>query len=260
MKIRILLSTCLLALAACEPSVTDNSGNAQQLPETEGVADVTSTSETSCADDGERFEVSGVCKGRAINYIDYPASDQELDFFNTMTGEACRWELMETRFAMDALLYQGVVCGDNRASLEFAGGARSAHLYLASSPFGPDMGDFENPVAWVISSDPADPTANILVWTREGMDDPEAAARCVVRKIEGEEGMPGDAYVVDVTDDVIATLDQDMPRAECGPFGFNGDELSYWRILGDQAFFFSLGQEPNGLSASSLTLLPPKSE
>lgn len=240
----------MIFIAACSPQTETQP--AETIAETEVSAPAVDAS--TCPDEGPRLPLSGVCKGRAVNYMDYPASFDELDYYNQMTGQDCHWEVMEAQFATDVLLYQGVVCGENAASLEFAGGARASNLYLASSPFGPDMGDFDHPFAWVISSDPADPTANLQFWTREAMDDPENAAKCSVQSAPEHYGYPGDAYIVDIAEADRPPV-EDGPYALCGPFGLDGDSASYWRVFADFSWFFQLGQEPVGIAPGSLTLI-----
>ena len=252
--ISLLLVTACSNASKPDPSKAPDA-DTPTVAETPKVSDTTST----CPDDGPRFEISGKCKGRAINYIDEPASDSELDFYNQATGETCRWELMETAFATDALLYQGVVCGANKASLELAVGAQSSNLFLVTSPFGADMNGSETPVAIIFSADPENPTANIEYRTREAIEDPEMKDACTVFPAPADAGHPQGSYFVDVPEDMRPPVD-DGPYALCGPYGFNGDETSYWMARDGFSWFIQLGQEPVGVAPGSFKLITPEAK
>jgi hypothetical protein len=84
-----------------------------ETDKTEVKANLSDTDNKSCPDDGPRFEITGLCMGRITNFMDKPETD--VSFYEQMTGEACRWEVMETPFATDVLIYQGVVCGQIKA-------------------------------------------------------------------------------------------------------------------------------------------------
>ncbi len=254
MKIPFLLPVAALTLiASCGNEPTEP---APAVSEVQGEEQATAqdTSVSQCADEGDVLELSGICEGRAINFIDEPVIDEELEFYNDMTGETCAWEVMEIPFATDILLYQGVVCGENKASLEFSAGAQAAHIYLASSPYGPDMGDLDTPIVKVFSVNPDDVFANIQFRAREAMEDKDAAEECTVVQA-GIPGWPTGALVVDDPAEADAHDPNDGPRAACGPYGLNQDETNFWLIRDGFSWFFQLGQEPIGIAPGSFTLL-----
>lgn len=224
---------------------------------TEVKTNLSETDDKSCPDDGPRFEISGLCMGRITNFMDKPETD--VSFYEQMTDESCRWEVMETQFATDVLIYQGVACGQNKATLAFSSGAQAAHLHLATSPFGPDMGEPDHPLITIFSSDPENPTANLLFRTREAMEDKQAALVCEAFSTQENYGYPSDSYVVDVADALKPPL-EDGPYALCGPYGFNGDERTFWRVFAGFSWFFAMGQEPVGIAEGSLMLFTKKSE
>ncbi|MAK60017.1 MAG: hypothetical protein CMK09_03465 [Ponticaulis sp.] len=209
-----------------------------------------------CADEGPVFPITGKCVGRAINFIDGPAMPDHPDmaYFEQMTGDTCEWKLMEMAFATDALFYQGIVCGDRETTLEFAGGAQSAEISLASSAYRAETGFSETPLVRVFSADPEDRFANVLFRAREAMEDPDAASECSVVGPDVP-GWPEDALVVDNPVEAEAYDPADGPRSACGPLGLNQGETNFWRVFGGFSWFFMLGQEPVGIAPGSFTLM-----
>jgi hypothetical protein len=48
-------------------------------------------------------------------------------------------------------------------------------------------------------------------------------------------------------------------RTACGPFGLDQDSQRFWRIIGDRAWFFDLGQDDAPIDPGSLTIYHPQS-
>ena len=211
---------------------------------------------SACADDGPVFPITGKCVGRAINFIENPAmpDDYDIEFFNQMTDrDDCHWELMEMPFATDALFYQGMVCGDNKSTLDFAGGAQASEIILASSAYG-DVGGLDYPLVTVYGVNPDDVFSNILFRAREQMEDKTAAEACDVVQA-GIPGWPQGALVVDNPAEADAHDPNDGPRSACGPYGLNQDSENFWLIFGGFSWFFQMGQEPVGIAPESFTLM-----
>ena len=245
-----LMASGLLLVSACSTS-NEEPPVESSTPTTEATTDI------GCPDEGPRFPISGKCVGRAINFIDQPATHEHPDiaYFEQMTGDSCEWKLMEMPFATDVLFYQGMVCGDRETRLEFAGGAQSAEIYLASSAYRAEVGDImDTPIVRVFSADPDDRFANVLFRAQDAMDNPEEASGCVVVGSDVP-GWPDDAMVVDNPVEADAQDPADGPRAACGPFGLNQGETNFWRVFGGFSWWFELGQEPVGIAPGSFTLL-----
>lgn len=239
-------------LTACSPE-SENPAKAFDQPAEAPVSEpTTEVADSTCADDGPRFPISGLCVGRSVNYLDTPVSDTT-GLAELAGATECAWQMMEVPIATDILLYQGLVCDDQASTLEFAGGAQSANLYLASSAFGVG-GDLETPLVTIITSDPEAPNANLERWTRAAMDAPTESEQCSARPA-GVDGWPEGALVVDIPEEAAALEQDDGPRFACGPFGLNQDSENYWRVFDGYAWFFSMGQEPNGIAPASFTLL-----
>lgn len=203
-----------------------------------------------CPGDGGRLPITGICAGRAVNYL------------NTAGGkppeapEGCEWVVQETRFADSVLLYRATKCGRKTTRLAFAGGAGMAELSYDAAAYG----DAENALKGqvlvrVASMDPADKTANVLWTARGSIDDPAEKAACRVRNA-GIDGWPDDALVVDnLSASEAAAIANEGPRTACGPFGLDEDSSTFWRVFQEQSWFFQLGQDAWQIDPGSFTLL-----
>ncbi len=202
----------------------------------------------SCPDDGARLPITGLCAGRAANYL------------NMVEGtlpdgpEGCSWTVQETEMpAGEVLLYMALQCGDKATKLTFEGGAQLAELkYETSAQLGDELKG--QTLIKIASADPAAPTANVLSVARAAMEDQAEAAKCEVRPA-GIEGWPADALVVDVSAAEAAKAPKDEPRAACGPFGLNEDSQAYWRVFQGFSWYFELGQDNAEIDPRSLTLM-----
>jgi hypothetical protein len=193
---------------------------------------------TACPDDGARLPVTGLCAGRAVNYLNIVEYERYLP-------EGCEWVVEETPFATDVLLYRAAKCAGQVTKLEFAGGAHMAQLTAT--------GGISHTIS-VVPADMADPNAAVLATALPSIEDAAERARCKVRK--APDFGPPDALVVDdVTPEDAAQPEEDGPRSACGPYGYNGDEASYWRVFQGYAWFFQMGQEGAYVDPGSFTLM-----
>lgn len=202
-----------------------------------------------CADDGDRLPITGLCAGRAVNYLNIA------DGTPPEPQEGCEWVVQETPFATEVLLYRALKCGEKTTKLAFAGGAGLAELSYDTAAYGDADAALKGLVlVRVGGSDSSDRTAALPATARAAIENPAEKAECAVRNA-GIDGWPEDALVVDVSPAQAARAAPDEPRAACGPFGFNGDEASYWRVFQGHSWFFQLGQDALQIDPGSFTLM-----
>ncbi len=203
-----------------------------------------------CPDDGPRLPLSGVCIARGENYVEFddgPRPESE---------DGCEWVLNEVGMIDQVLLYMGYQCGDKGTKLEFSAGAEAAELSLVSQARGGvgDLPEDSRPVlARVYINDGADKQAGVLARVRDAIDDPAESKRCAIRPAKIE-GWPSDALVVE--DPTVVQPKDEIGEGSCGPFGMSPDAAVYWRIVGDYAFFFDLGQDVVDIDPGSFTIVP----
>ncbi len=202
--------------------------------------------EGSCADDGDKLKLTGLCKGRAVNIINMEASA------SPEAPDGCEWQVMETQMpAGEVLLYRGLVCGDKSAKLALAGGANRAELQMTDSAM---QGKLEAPwtIAYLYTAE-GDPAKAITMRAREVIEDPVEAAKCNARPA-GIEGWPSDAMVVD-TDPKGSNTEDGSPVAVCGDLGYFDEGYRFWRAAQGYAMFFDFGQDLAEIDPASLTIV-----
>ena len=232
------LSFLALGLAGCDREAAPSAAEGE-----------TSVAEAACPDDGARFPITGVCEGRAVNYLrqDTPPRDPPGDQF----GPDCSWVTAETGFGPEqAVLYRALRCGETTTTLEFGGGSHSAALTIASSAIGGTPG-VQVVQVFPLSSD-MPPEATILAQATDLSA--EEQAKCGVLPT-GVSGWPADSLWITYGPEDAAALPTDQPNAVCGALGRNDNESNYWMVFGGYAWFFTLGQEELGVDAGSLTLM-----
>lgn len=230
-------------LAAC-------GGQTPQL-ETAAAPDAPSASPEAapCPDDGPRLPITGICAGRAINYV-----DPEIGLM-TETPDGCAWGFTETPMPGDneAIVHRVLTCKGVTTTFEFSAGAHSASLsYTRSALFGEPVAG-EDPIepVRIFISDPADPQKVIRDLVENA---PEAErAKCSVQPTNLQ-GWPKDSLALQFSAAERAKLSQDEPITMCGPFGRDEDSAAYWRIFGGYAWFFSLGQDIPDIDPGSFML------
>jgi hypothetical protein len=201
-----------------------------------------------CADDGDRLPLSGLCQARGVNYVDFAEGPRpEAD-------AGCDWVLSEVQMIDQVLLYMGQKCGDKTTKLEFSAGAKSAEITLTSSPKAGVLPDGEGMlVARVFTTDGADAKAAVLSRVREAIEDQAESARCVV-KTPMRAGWPADAMVVE--DPKVIQPKDEVGDSSCGTYGNSPDSSAFWRVIGDYAVHFDLGQDVWEIDPGSFTIVP----
>ncbi len=223
-----------------------SSGKAETEADASVGAGASPTVASSCADDGERLPLTGICAGRAVAYLNMDSSA------SPEAPDGCEWKVMETQFVEDVLLYRGLKCDAGETQLEFAGGAGRAELSLVSSAF---LGKIDEPPVYVqVYVAEGTPLAAVTARARASIEDRAEAKGCFARKA-GIDVWPSDALVVDIAPEKAAKLAADGPRTACGPLGLNEDEASYWRVMQGYAWFFQLGQDATEIDPGSFTLM-----
>lgn len=204
----------------------------------------------SCPDGGERLPETGICQEQAAQYLrveQAPSRD--------LLPEGCEWRINETPFADQYLLYYAAHCNDKTSQLEYAGGAHFAELTLTWSALADAA--IDNKLAMVGSAEADDPYKNILFYAREAMDNPTEAEKCQVRPLTYRDGWstPG-ALTVDVSPAEAAKAPADEPRTACGPYGYDADNPSHWRVMYGFSWFFTPTQDAHqDINLDSLTLI-----
>ena len=215
---------------------------AKDAPSGDTVADASAP----CADDGARLPLTGLCAGRAVNYLAMDASA------SPEPAEGCEWKVMETPMVDDVLLYRGLKCEAGETRLEFAGGAERAELQLVNSAF---LGKIDEPPSYVyVYTLDGDPRQGVTQRARQAMDNEAEAANCTAR-LAGIEGWPSDALVVDIPAAQAARAPTGEIRTACGPLGLNEGETSYWRAAQGYGWFFQIGQDAFEIDPGSFTLM-----
>ncbi|WP_109807332.1 hypothetical protein [Sphingosinithalassobacter portus] len=236
-----------LALGACsDPS--SNAGFQNSAAEQDQTASRTAAAAQPCADNGRRLPITGICADAAVRYLNSAGGSAD-------APDGCAWVVQESAFADDALLYRALQCRSKLTRLTFSPAAHLAELSYQSAAWR----DPEDMLAGQVLVRIAPMTASgaddaILEIARPAMTDPADRALCRVRKA-GIDVWPDDALVVDVPPDQAAAMPDDMPRSSCGPFGYSGDEASFWRVFQGYLWFFQLGQDFAQVDPGSFTLM-----
>lgn len=192
------------------------------------------TEGSDCPDDGPRLPGTGICQGRAINYLENISTDIPL-----LSG--CDWVVNEAALpGGDYLLYRAAQCGTLTTTLAFWGDATSANLVITKSAT--SKGEPGGNVARVFALTHASPQEDILKHALKELHDPADADKCYVRKPRPESGFPRGAYLVDYTPEFREKLPESEANWVCGNFGLNDDNLTFWRVFGGSAWFFDMGQ------------------
>lgn len=235
-------AAAILALEECYQVVSSNRLQKISAPQTEV---------SSCPDDGPRMPLSGICRGRAANYLSLAGGAKPL----LMDG--CEWVVNETPLpGGDYLFYLASKCGKYLTQLEFSIGARFAEVNILHSAM--NQGEPGGKIITVGTVDENDLHKNILHYAQNAMPDKLKAIKCRVVNANSE-GWPSDALVVDVSQEEAANAPQGEPRHSCGPFGVDQENTTYWRVFGGFSWFFNLGQDAYlDIDPGSLTIVPSR--
>lgn len=220
-----------LALAGCKDA-----------PREEAEAPVRPAAAEACADDGPRLALTGLCEGRAVNYLNMDASA------SPPATDGCEWKVMETQMPDGVLLYRGLKCDAGETKLAFSGGAGRGELKLVSSAY---LGKIDEPPAYVLVYPvEGDARQGVTERTRQAIGDAAEAARCSARPVKGK-GWPSDALVVDV----LGGETQPGPRSACGDLGVNDELAAFWRVSQGYGWYFQMGQADMEIDPGSFTLM-----
>ncbi|MBI1339307.1 hypothetical protein GC169_03725 [bacterium] len=243
MRVKTLAAAAAMMVfaAACEPG-----GGAEGPAPSQASAAQADAIESACPDDGPRLAETRLCQRSAAAMIEHAEGAGEIEY-----GDGCTSVMNETLMAGDeALIYGAAKCGDVVTTLDFAGGAHSASINYVRSAFGGDAVKGAE-VIRVFGTDP-DPQG-ALKEVLAGLPEAERAD-CEIRPA-GMDGWPADALVIAPTAAARAKHPADEPVALCGPWGFDEDATSFWRITQGYAWFFQLGQDMPDFDAASVTLI-----
>lgn len=187
-----------------------------------------------CPDDGPRLAGSGACRGRAVNYLNI------VDGVAPDLMDGCEWVVNETLMpGGDYLFYLAASCGPVVSQLEFVADAKFAELGVARSAM--NGGKPGGKIVLVGPAGGEDPYKDILLLAQDAMADKAVAARCIVRP--ALEPSIADELVVDFNLAETEKNTGDGPRYPCGPFGYDDEEWTFWRVFGGYAWFFDFGQD-----------------
>lgn len=242
------LSGCSESSRAFDEAPGNQVQNAQLLSADPKEGD--SSGQSLCPDDGPTLPITGICEGRATNYLNIVGGDAP------QLPDNCHWSVNETAIVDNFLLYLAATCDGKKARLGYAGGAHFSDLTLAWSAVANEA--LEDTVLIRIgSAEPDRPHQNILFYAQDAMDDSAAAEQCAVRPA-GVDGWPADALVIDVSPEEAAKAPSDEPRIACGLFGLDQDNSSYWRVFQGYSWWFQFSQDAyQDIDPRSLTLLRP---
>jgi hypothetical protein len=248
-------------LAGCSPAKVLTTSNAQaenaapasktaeatSNAQAENIAPASKTAEA-CPDDGPRLPLSGVCQSRGENYLKLSEGPRP------SARKGCEWVLNEAAMpANEVLLYLAAKCNGKTTTLEFSGGARAAEVSIVSSSMAGDLAAGKgNMIARVYTANGPNPQASVLGRVRDGIEDEAQRAKCVVSPAKRDD-WPGDAIVVD--DPTADRPAGQLVTSVCGPYGYSTDSSAFWRVLGDFAWYFDLGQSFWEVDPGSFTIV-----
>lgn len=209
-----------------------------------------------CPDDGPRLPYTGICAGRAVNYLTGTATYGEY-----LPDPSCEWVVNEAQVIEDALLYRALRCKGVTAQLEFAGGAHWAQLMVVRSALNaaygkkPDVSD-PPPLVWFNTIDPGNVMQELDGRSRQDTGAALRGRTCAIKK--ADPATSPDGYVFDITaaDPKYAEQQQGPTPPQCGPFSAGDGVVRFWRVLGDYAFLFDLSADIyQDIDPNTLTLL-----
>lgn len=224
-------------------------------PATPRRASTASSGAAACPDDGPRLPFTGICAGRAVNYLGGGST-----YGDYLPDPGCEWVVNEVRIVDDALLYRALRCKGVTAQLEFAGGAQWAQLMVVRSAldaaYGSAVADPETPLVWFNTIDPNDIEGQLDMRSRQGAEDGLRGRVCAISR--ADPAISPDGYVFDITpaDPKYAEREEGPIGAQCGRFSYGDGSVRFWRVLGDHAFLFDLSADIyQDIDPNTVTLL-----
>lgn len=240
----------LAGTTACKdaPGGANASANAVETGNTMAAA---ATAGQTCPDEGDRLALTGLCRGRAVAYLN------GVDGYAMEAPEGCEWQVAETEMAGgDVMLYRALKCGTKAAQLEYGGGAERAELQLTSSAMEGKLAE-PRPVVYMYVAD-GDPAAAVTQRARSLIESSAEAAKCNARPARVD-SWPKDAMVVD-TDPKGSSTPDGSPVAVCGDGGYFDEATRFWRVAQGYAYLFDFGQDLVEIDPASLTLMARSDE
>ncbi len=187
-----------------------------------------------CADDGRRLPISGVCQGRAVNFV------PEMNQLIMDAPEGCEWVMTEADFGMDALLFRALSCDGITTLLDYGGGAHAAELTYAVSPlYGKSM--TEQVAVRVATYWDNDDWRLLETIPEEGRE------ACEIRP--AGEGYPASARVI--------AAKPGAEDADCGFYARGGKTDNFWIVREDYVYAFTLPKGERDLDPASLVVIEP---
>lgn len=230
---------------------------AAQTPVASRRTEVARSGAADCPDDGPRLPFTGICAGRAVNYL-----GGEATYGDYLPDPDCEWVVNEVQVVEDALLYRALRCKGVTAQLEYAGGAQWAQLMVARSAldaaYGSAVSDPDKPLVWFNTIDPDDVERELDMRSRLGSEAELRGRVCAISKVDPS--ISPDGYVFDITpaDPRYAQSQEGPMGAQCGPFSYGDGSVRFWRVLGDYAFLFDLSADIyQDIDPNTVTLLRP---
>lgn len=203
-----------------------------------------------CAPGEKPGALTGLCASQLKPLV--PGSDTQDSGI-----EGCSWNIGETAFATDVLLYRTLRCDGKETTLTMNVGNHMSELQYVDERGEPMVDGNGEPLllAKIFAGHP-DGRARALWETRDSMDDKAAAQLCDLRRPYHPEGLPADALIVDVQRKP-GELDGDEPQSFCGPFGYQPmvEAIDFWRPHQGYAWFFTLGTDLWPIDPASLTIV-----
>ncbi len=229
-------------------------GEAAPAPQPKQPADM--AGDPICPDGGPRLPVTGICAGRAANYL-----TGQPTFGEYLADPGCEWVVNDVQIAENALLYRAQRCKGVTAQLQFAGGAHWAQLMVVRSALNaaygqePDVSD-PKPLVWFNTIDAGNIEQELDRLSRQEAEAELRGRVCAIRK--ANPSTSPDGYVFGTTpDDPMYAQSREGPTGpQCGPFSEGDGVERFWRVLGDHAFLFDIAPEIyQDIDPNTVTLL-----
>lgn len=239
-----------LTAAGCNADASSQNNMANVMEPAAQQAAPAPNSADACAPGEKPGELTGLCSSQLKPLMS--GADAQ-----GSAVEGCSWNIRETAFATDVLLYRTLRCDGKETTLTMNVGNHMSELQYVDERGEPMVDGNGQPLllAKIFAGHP-DGRARALWETRDSMDDKAAAQLCDLRRPYHPEGLPADALIVDVQRKP-GELDGDEPQSFCGPFGYQPmvEAIDFWRSHQGYAWFFTLGTDLWLIDPASLTIV-----
>lgn len=208
-----------------------------------------------CPDDGPRLAKTGLCVGRAVNYMNIAAGDPPY------LPKNCGWVVNEAKAAAgEYLLYLAAQCSleggmGKPAALNFQVGAKFAEVDIVWSGL---TNQTHTERLALVGSATKDPHQNIMGhvlsdFTKTGED----IGSCHVVAAP-DLYFAKDTMVVRLNDADMAKLPNDEPAQVCGTYGLDQDNAYFWRVFQGTSWFITMNQDAHQeIDPRSFTFIEP---